>query len=361
MRAFPKIDNFIFSEKGMYFTDVNYNCFGLVKKGFGITDKCFSFDGESMKKPYLFSDLVSVDDCIYAVPLSASHMYKIKADCENMEAFRISYSKVSDDAVCNRVKFMSAHVYDKKIYMMPALYPAIVVYDTQSGLMSYIDDWVDSIENIGRENERAYFRRTRLIGDVIYAPLCRTNRVLKYFIKEDRWELAVVSEGDQGYSDICFDGTDFWLSSRMGNYVTCWNEQTGQCRKIDGVWSDSTYFSQIEYYDGKVWVLPKEGNNIGVVRDESISAFLSIQANKLYSMRLFEDSMYVSADSGCVYEIQGKDVNMHFVRFDQGLIDLKEYAYSDIYTYFSGSRSENLFSENVDNSLEMLIEAIIQN
>lgn len=359
MRQFPKIDNFFITDNKIYITDIEYNYIGVLDKNADFVELKCVIKYEEDRQYGLFGDVFIYEDSIFVIPLMASDMYKVNFEKEKIEALRIfDKGRVCADSMAIP-KFMSAHIWNDSVILMPVAFPAIIEYDLKSGNEYYYDDWVETVMQTGRMEEEAFFRKTMVHSGVIYAPLCRSDKILKFFIDERRWEIITVDNNDFGYSDICFDGESFWLSPRKGNVVTRYNESSGEICYINGIWDEDTYIAEIKYWNNKIWIVPRTQGSVGIMDSDHIIRDLGICGSH-FAMRIYQNILFISSgDDGVIYRFEDEKVTRCELKLKQDITDYYNYYFSQIYSYFNGSTKNNLFKENQINTLQNYIRGIV--
>ncbi len=224
-------ENAVFFSDKLYFTDMHRNEMCAYDITTDETELICKVDSEESQMR-LFGAIISKCDEMYLVPFSAKCMYKVNVNTGEYES--IQFKSVSSNTAfsyLSTAKFLSAHLYEDKIYLMPVSYPAIVEYNCTTGEIQYYDSWLEEAVIDYNPDENALFRKTMLLGDYIYAPFCGKNAVLKFNVITKETQILSVGSKDCAYSSICFDGKCFWLSPRGVTPVVRWNEENDEVRE----------------------------------------------------------------------------------------------------------------------------------
>lgn len=255
-------ENHLFYKGKIWLSEFNCNelyCYDIESQNSILICK---FADEEEYKNRLFGELLPMDEKIYAIPLSAKKMYEIDILTGNVNGIEIRQPRLKRQfQYLENVKFCSGHSYNGNIYLIGASYPAIVEYNCANGELKYYDAWVDELEQLAKQHkQRAFFRKTILIGSKIYAPSCMGNFVLEFDVETKDYQFYIVGSDKCYYSSICLAGDNFWLSPRGIGPVVKWNRQTN---KWSEYWSyPKRYtpcefsYSDIVYFGNYIYCMP---------------------------------------------------------------------------------------------------------
>jgi len=357
MREYPKIGNFCINGNNIYITDREYNFIGVLDKDSDVVDLKCVINEEEHFKSWLFGEFFVFDNTIFIPPLKASKLYMINENEDCVKSLDFLEDEIVRDV---KVGFSHAHLYGDSIFLIPTCYPAIVEINLKSKDIQFFDSWKDAVDQIGRKDEIAYFSRTILHKNIIYAPLCKTNKVLKFYLNNRTWEIVTVDDQDVGYCDICSDGKVFWLLPRMGNRITWWNENDKQCGYIEGIWDEKIHLEQIEWWNNKLWIVPMTRGSVAVIEDGSTVKDAGIVGSNCV-IRIHEDAMYISTcEDGVLYRMDKKGVSQRKLKLSTKIVNCYNYYASEIHSYLKGKTSNSLFNETEINSLENFIKGVLK-
>lgn len=254
-------ENCIFYKEKLWFSEYDCNelyCYDFEKKE---TSMVIKFENEAEYQTRLFSSLVTCENKIYCIPFSANKIYAI--NLENMKLTEHELSKEFPQKYVEyteKAKFSCGHAYEHYIYLVSSTYPAIVELDTWTGELKYYDDWVDEIEKQYVTDEIAFFRKSIMVGETLFAPSCKGNCVLEFNAKTKQYILHEVGDETCAYSSICLARDEFWLSPRAEGPVVKWNSNTSQWISFkDYPISYSPCkgsFADIFYFNNNVYLIP---------------------------------------------------------------------------------------------------------
>ena len=358
IREYPKIDNFFITDKKLYITDGELNYLGSIDKGSDIVNLEHLFENEEdfEETPWLFGGIISVEDKLFLIPLTASKLYILDTKTKRVEAIEIPFTENSKTSV--KVKFQQAFLSGESIFMIPGVYPGIVEYNYRTHSFAFYDDWVETLKQNARDEETAFFSITKEYGGIIYAPACGSDRILKFSMIDRTWEIVTVDADNKGFCAICKDDSFFWLLPRKGNRITCWNEKNGDVEYITGFWGEEVYLGGIEYWNKKIWIVPRSRNNIGVIDSEEKIEDLKLAGNN-FKIARYGKNMYISSfEDGKIYEFTDNGIFEHSLQFDQKIKDYYDNYFSEISAFFNGRTENCIFRENKVNKLSYFIKGI---
>lgn len=130
--------------------------------------------------------------------------------------------------------FCAALSWEKYLVLIPNIYPAIVIYNTENGKISYLDQYLDVfIRNVDGE---------RRIGGVwiqegyLYLASPADNQMLVINVQTGEGQILAL---DISHSCGCMmlvpEGDDIWLLPYNGYVITRWNPVSGEIREYDEV------------------------------------------------------------------------------------------------------------------------------
>lgn len=219
-------ENYVFYQNKIWFSELECNelyCYDVQSQIAGMV--CKFYDEDEYRRR-LFGDLIPVEEKLYLLPYSAEKMYEVDIVTGNVNGIEIDFHPKSKNPLYNeKAKFLSGHVYNDCIYLMPASYPAMIEYNRITGKISYYDEWIDEIKEI---NRKVFFRKTIIVKNKIYAPSCMENFVLEFDVETKQYCFYEVGDETCSYSSICKEGDWFWLSPRAEGPIVKWNIHTNQ-------------------------------------------------------------------------------------------------------------------------------------
>ncbi len=268
MREYLSSENITYYEGKLWFTEIDNN--NIYSYDIN-TKQCLLFctvDNEKKEGKRLFGSISIQDGFLYLFPFSAVKIYKIHLETKNIIEIDIEIpDKDIHKNYCSEAKFFSSYSYKDKIWVLPASYPAILEYRIKDETIIYHKKWVSDVYSfINVKDENAFFRKTEIVQDKLYAPLCGGNAVLIYDISCNKYEIQRVGDKNCNYASICYDGEYFWLIPRNNGVIVRWDIKSNKYNLYnnfpENLQSNKGRFNDIIYFENHIIILP---GNIGTV------------------------------------------------------------------------------------------------
>ncbi len=258
-------ENFICYDDKLWFTDIETNEFYYYDLKEKETVFICEIAEELGYKQRLFGSIIQYDNSMYLIPFEAEYMYKVDLHTRTYKQIDIVDHKNERKGDVHYLKFLSAHICENKIYMIPVAYPAIVEFDCVTEEVAYYDGWVKFIDKYYLFDDAAFFRKSLLLDKKIYAPLCAGNAVMVFNIESKQSVFKVIGSKKCSFSGICQMGDNFWLSPRRNGPIVKWNEKSNiseeysssVCEEKRGIG-----FSDIFCFDNKLLIVPIMGKTL---------------------------------------------------------------------------------------------------
>ena len=223
-----------------------------------------SFSDEDKSGVQLYGKITENNGKLFFSPFSAHEIaiYDVKAKAFEKKSI-IEPKNTQKSTYMNHAKFWHIEKYGKYIYLPGCSYPAIARYDTETGKMDYFTDWVKHVDILANAGD-VYFLHGYADENKLLLPTCNANAVVVFDMERCSSEVYEVGNKKNRYSNICFDGNDYWLMSRTNTPVVKWNPANGEYKEYDsypnGFRHGDYNFCGICYANGFVWLFPYQAN-----------------------------------------------------------------------------------------------------
>ncbi|MBM7566467.1 hypothetical protein [Paenibacillus sacheonensis] len=262
-------------DDGEYLWGSTYNFNGLfrVDKSTMIAEYMGIFAEDNVQ--YLYLDCVERDMKLYFAPYYADYIGiydKVKHAFGKLEFHhkeRLKWLRSGENEFFNRV----VH-YQQYLFFVPHMYPAIIRYDTESGELTYCSDWVNHVEYAAKKSPHwPKWQQTydfdgllcpggQVVGSEIAINLYVSNELMFFDMQTLTYQFYKIGKQEERYFGVCYDGENYWLAARKGNYVLKWKRETQTYQKIvfsDDVVAESLiHYRALVYSHGYVWLFPNE-------------------------------------------------------------------------------------------------------
>lgn len=349
----------------LWFTEMNCNEFysyDMVTEELKLICK-IEFELEYKRR--LFGCVVPYENYMFLIPFSAERIYKINIASGDIESVCLEIPKddFSESYLAN-AKYLSAHLYQNKIYLMPTSYPAIAELNCDTGELIYHNEWIKDVKSRFGISGSVFFRKTLLKDKFIYAPLCDANAVLKFNIITKQYQLITIGTQDNGYAAICYDGNEFWIAPRKSGPIVKWNETVNEWEEYSsfpkGFEKREPGFTDIICLNGKIVVFPMLGPMPLIIdrkSDELMRFELGDCITGHMSLCVEGDTIYLfSAMSGqfFIINLSNGQIERKQIHFPEETEEYHKRYFSHSYQIFVGMQeSEDVFFlEEYQNALE---------
>ncbi|MDR3001302.1 MAG: hypothetical protein LBU89_08570 [Fibromonadaceae bacterium] len=167
--------------------------------------------------------------------------------------------------------FSNAIKFKNFIYFIPREFPAIMRLNTDTKEIEYFSEWVDEISKLqvsklqDEEWKNINFWGFCIANTKIALVIHGANAIMLFNMETGSYEIKNIGEKSEQYSDICFDGQNYYLSHFYKDYIVKWNRQSNEELKIkipsfSRKKSVSSSFI-IRYVNEYVWLFPYIANN----------------------------------------------------------------------------------------------------
>ena len=260
-------DNIFFQnlyDDGTYywFTAVHFNALFKMSKQTWEAEYIGNFPNENALSKHLYTSISTCNGKLYFTPEAANEIAiydpqkkefgKIKIAKPNVES-KIKYLPES--------KFNASVQYKQWMFFIASCYPAFVRYDTITGQLDYFSDWLNLLDSTITECKYGFFCRAMIVDESRFiAVSSAANALVEFDMENCISKVHTVGGAGNRYSDVCFDGENYWMSPRNAGPVVRWNMETGDCIEYNeypaGYVIDKHGLWDITYSNGYIWVFP---------------------------------------------------------------------------------------------------------
>ncbi len=180
---------------------------------------------QSLRREY--SVVVQIEDKKYACPAMAQNILVIGDRCVE------SRVDLEQETIGGRA-FVYAWKYKNFLLLQPLNYPAVVRYDTRTGVCTYFREHIDVF--VKDRDGRKFTGGAYLYRGCLYLASPTDNQVWTLDIERGEVQvIAVPVRSRCGCNALCVYREEFWLLPYTGNVIVCWNPRTGAVREYEGV------------------------------------------------------------------------------------------------------------------------------
>lgn len=122
------------------------------------------------------------------------------------------------------LKIFQGIKYQDKVFLIGAIYPAIICIDMITNELTYLEEVYKHLEDKRKQIADGYVRNDYVQdGDCFYVASTLSNEVLKFCMSNCSYEWIKIGNEENRYVGIAWDGKKFWLAPRNGKAVVMWD------------------------------------------------------------------------------------------------------------------------------------------
>ncbi len=249
-----------------WFTAYHFNALFKMDKRSWKAEYMGSFPGEKPAGHRLYIFITAHSGKLYFAPGSAEEIASYDTATGVFAKICLDGQKLHPTTEQPRViKFGTAIPYKEWLFFVGYSYPAFVRYNTVTGQLDSFSDWIKKIDAFTNGQIKTFFHRGITVNGSCFAvPACETNAVV--FFDMDKCVSNTYEAGSKrcGYSGICYDGKEYWLSPLHDGPIVKWNPDTKVNKEYDSFPNNYVCgqysFLDIAYVKDHAWLLPIYAN-----------------------------------------------------------------------------------------------------
>lgn len=256
-----QIESWEEDDNNIWFSATDTNGLFKLDKETEIISKVAGFPNENSNGIRLYSKVFKYKNKLIFTPMSANEIAIFDIDSNE-----ITKIPVLENEKCNsKLKFSGIAKYDKWVFLIGCTYPAILKIDMITDEVEYYSEWSIDIEKYIVDASDVYFKRDFYMKEeYLYIPFCNAGAILKFNMLTGQHTIINLEE-NHGFSSICVDEKDnMWLSPRKNGAIIKVDIDTFKVTKYDKYPSKFISgmfpFSNIEYLNGCLWLMPQTAN-----------------------------------------------------------------------------------------------------
>ena len=223
--------------------------------------KFYEIPGEKPDGHRLYNAILPYEGQLYLIPYNAREIAVFDKRTETF--FKLPF----DEPVASG--FTKAYAYGKKIYMVPARYPAILELECETGRIAYMK--LEHLKGLQYNKEAPFsFNASMQIGSILLIALTCAARILELDLSDKKARIVDLAGGRgrdaEGFWCMAGDAEHIILGSAGRRRLLYWNRISNESRVLDsypdGWQGNDKCFFEMQRLDKAVYVFPKEGNKL---------------------------------------------------------------------------------------------------
>ena len=215
------------------------------------------------------------------------------------------------------------------IYFIPHEFPAIMRLNTDTNEIEYLSECIKEISKLPisklQEAWKHIFFGYCVVNTEVAMVIHGINAVMFFDMETGNYEIRNIGDKSELYSEICFDGQNYYLASCYENHVIKWNRQTNEILIIKLPRKENkNYNFSVQYLNGHIWLFPCAANNAYKINPNTneitelpeLTAHFEAQNLDIYYNRIFvnENTIYASTQNQGIVEYNTNTRELNFIK-----------------------------------------------
>lgn len=202
----------------LYFMNIDSNVFFSINVNAGNIVYEGSIPNEH-KNTYRCARIFSYKRILIFIPINSKNVSFFDVDRKIWKQIEVDCSKGY-----KKNKFFSAHIYNDKLFLVGAAYPAIMVINMNDYSVDYIMGIFDERIKDSNYAQDCFVRvDTVLKENKLYMASCVSNHICIVNLDNYSWKWKKIGDSYNRYSGIAWDGRRFWLAPRYRGSIIIWD------------------------------------------------------------------------------------------------------------------------------------------
>lgn len=370
MNRYLYCSDFIEDEDYVWFSSNDHNGFYQIDKDKKRVELLSRFPGEKVLAKNLYSKMLRWEGQFIFVPCAANEIAIYDHGFGMKKIPLKDMRKEKDDLICEKMKFMSANLYENDLWLWGTGYPAIVCLDLLTEEVTYYTEWRKWTDY--RADNHAFFTNAVIRGKEAYIPCFSDGAVLKIDLDTQFMERILVPLRGVGLYWVSDDGTNLWMIAQDSRSVVRWDSDTGAVEEIKLPYNENrpiTPFYCPLIDQEKVYLFPWECRDVYLIdrktnivsKEEKLTELLGIGEKRITG--IYETTLNVRLISpGCLHFIRGTDISWHIYDVHTGIdrisyweIEEEDYKYIEKSYIRENLKNKDFIWEGWDISLSSFL------
>ena len=197
----------------------------------------------------LIITIVPYCDKLYCIPTLAEAL--MIYDLTSGKWSRVALSKKYIGK--NKLKFGGVHIIGDCVWMLPLGYSAVVRMDLRSRELTYISTWSkETLPYIKRPLSQYYCGEVRL-NNKLYFIANQSPQIIEIDCETMSSRVYEVPGISRGLQSVTTDGNDLWITDNEGTLL-CWNPIVGMKNCWDNPLDNGQCCLAVIYHSGSIWM-----------------------------------------------------------------------------------------------------------
>lgn len=230
---------------------------GLMKiSSVGKVEEFYIIPGEA-DKSNLYIDILAVERKLYLVPRNGKEIAIFDIDTRQ-------FMKIALTEPQQKEKFNKGYFYEGQIYLIPRLYPEMVVLSCADGTLYYNKKIVDELRKLfSYKGALVTANSSRLKDESLYLAMPNKPYLVKYDLQSKSTEIHKISGTERGFCCMEIIGDKIVLGSKQGCEIVIWDSSRNTSeviRQFPEGWNtqEEICFLDIVELQGDAYIFPRK-------------------------------------------------------------------------------------------------------
>ena len=312
-------ENLYYDGENFWLTAWDYNALFRMDKHGREPELMGSFQGEKILQCRLYSAMTMCGGKLYHAPFAANEIAENNPGTGKFRKTAVPLPGMENGQAWEQAKFFNVVSTGEKLYFLPFFYPGILVLDTETGMLTCIDDWMEEVERI-RVGNWGYFKEAVQVGRELVLPCMCADAVVIVDIATEKSRMIKTPSTSSlcRHCGIFYTEPYFYLISADGTVSK--RKLESEEEEIENIHvpvsgEDEIVFYPLQYVDHIIYLFPSKS-------DQGFK--IDTRTDKVTSTNLFDDEkrfrgenpLYIACVSAeaKIYAFTGN--SYRFIEFD---------------------------------------------
>lgn len=310
--------DYYIQDKKIYFADADCGRICIADKENCVVEEVIPIrDSSYVKRSY--TEIVEHNEVLYFTPMMAKKILCFNKNTKEIQEIMIPNAK--------RVNFCRVLQYHEYLYYIPTEGNEILRLDCNTKEIKMYQEPVSRVRKNNKEKGFFSMFASQILDHSLFIASPISNYVIEFDVETEEIKEYLIDSENQGYWDMVYDGTDFWLNPYKGSSIIRWNKSKGVIKQYNVYPNDFIVpkdeigcFIQIVDCEDSILAFPKYANMIIEINKES-GDMSEVELSLPYEEGMRKDSKYTWDSNYYFAKKEGHKV-MALSAYDHSLLEI---------------------------------------
>jgi len=310
---------FFFVNDDIWFAERNFNALFKMNKETLEPEYMGSFP--SLSENSMHFQGVLHNGNLYFISSVAGEFVEYNIQTDTMSLIKYEHTECNKNDIGD---FSQIVGYGKYLFFIPHFYDAIMRFNTETKECIFFNDWFKSLSKLTTDEKQPFFGLPfKTTENTIMLTSYRANAVVEFNMETLKSHVYEIGQRGYRYSNICFDGKDYWLSLSNNRHIIKWNPNVGVIKEFTNIAEGNFYendncFGSLIFCEGFVWLFPLYSKQVFKINIKTNEIFKveELKPNFIENELRIHPAAYTCAQEigDIIYAYTGKDGT--FIEYD---------------------------------------------